>query len=89
MTLAHLDNLVSAHALHQERPDQSQIDGMIRSAKIRLADFEVEGLSDEGKFLAAYGAAHSLALAAMRWHGYRTDKRYLVFQCLAHTVGLE
>jgi hypothetical protein len=25
----------------------------------------------------------------MRWHGYRTDKRYLVFQCLEHTVGIE
>jgi hypothetical protein len=30
-----------------------------------------------------------LALAAMRWHGYRSDKRYIVFQCLQHTVGLE
>ena len=22
------------------------------------------------------------------WHGYRSQKRYLVFQCLKHTVGL-
>ena len=35
----------------------------------------------------AYGAAHALALAALRWHGYRSDNRYLVFQCLKHTVG--
>lgn len=25
----------------------------------------------------------------MRWHGYRCENRYLVFQCLEHTVGLE
>lgn len=25
----------------------------------------------------------------MRWHGYRSDNRYLVFQCLQHTVGME
>lgn len=25
----------------------------------------------------------------MRWHGYRSDNRYLVFQCLQQTVGLE
>ena len=30
-----------------------------------------------------------MALAALRWHGYRSDARYLVFQCLQHTVGLE
>jgi hypothetical protein len=25
---------------------------------------------------------------AMRWHGYRPDKRYIVFSSLAHTLGL-
>ena len=30
-----------------------------------------------------------LSVAAMRWHGYRSDNRYLVFQCLEQTVGLE
>ena len=29
-----------------------------------------------------------LTWAALRWHGYRSDSRYLVFQCLQHTVGL-
>ena len=24
-----------------------------------------------------------------RWHGYRSDARYIVFQCLQHTLGLE
>ena len=62
---------------------------MVKSAKTRLSDIEDTGLSEEGRFALAYGAAHSLALAALRWHGYRSDNRYMVFQCLQHTVGLE
>lgn len=27
-------------------------------------------------------------LAALRWHGCRSDNRYLVFQALPHTLGL-
>jgi hypothetical protein len=27
-------------------------------------------------------------LAALRWHGYRSEKRFLVFQALEHTLGL-
>lgn len=89
MPLTPLENLVRTGNLKSEPADQSQIDGMIRSARARLADIEVAELSDEGKFSSAYGAAHSLALAALRWHGYRSDKRYVVFQCLPHTVGLD
>jgi len=40
------------------------------------------------RFDLAYNAAHGLALAALRAGGYRSDKRYMVFQCLAHTVNL-
>ncbi|VAW63589.1 hypothetical protein MNBD_GAMMA09-4 [hydrothermal vent metagenome] len=54
-----------------------------------MKDAQIEGLSEDGRFSLAYGAAHALALAAMRWHGYRSDNRYLVFQCLQHTIGLE
>ena len=35
----------------------------------------------------AYNAAHATALSALRWHGYRSENRYLVFQCLEHTLG--
>jgi len=89
MALEHLDNLVKIGRLKVEPPDQNQFDGMLKSAKTRLKDIKVEGLSEVGKFSSAYGAAHSLAVAAMRWHGYRSDNRYLVFQCLQHTVGLD
>ena len=89
MTLENLDNLVKIKQLKVEPPDQNEFDGMVSSAKRRLKDAEVEAVSEEGRFLSAYGAAHVLSVAAMRWHGYRSDNRYLVFQCLQHTVGLE
>ena len=37
----------------------------------------------------AYNASHALALAALRRLGYRSDNRYLVFQCLQHTLDIE
>jgi hypothetical protein len=40
-------------------------------------------------FSLAYGAAHAFSLAALRWHGYRSENRYLVFQCLQHALGLD
>ena len=88
MTLANLDNLVKTNNLKTEPADQKEFDGMVISAKRRLQDANVESLSDDSRFSLAYGAAHALSLASMRWHGYRSDNRYLVFQCLEHTVGM-
>ena len=62
---------------------------MLESAKRRLKDAQIDGLSEDSIFSLAYGAAHALSLAAMRWHGYRSENRYLVFQCLQQTIGLE
>lgn len=89
MPLEKLDNLVKIGKLQQESPDQREFDGMVASAKARLQDAKLTGLSADSQFSLAYGAAHALSLAAMRWHGYRSDNRYLVFQCLEQTVGLE
>lgn len=89
MTLEHLDNLVKIKQLKKEPPDQKEFDGMLASARRRLQDAGVEAVSEDGRFLSAYGAAHALSVAALRWHGYRSDNRYLVFQCLQHTVGLK
>jgi hypothetical protein len=36
----------------------------------------------------AYSAAHALCLAALRHHGFRPSKRYIVFQVLPDTLGL-
>ena len=45
-------------------------------------------MSLESRFDLVYNASHAFALAALRFHGYRSNSRYLVFQCLQHTVGL-
>jgi hypothetical protein len=47
-------------------------------------------LSPEIRFDLAYNAAHALALAALRWNGYRlNNSRYIVFQALPHTLELD
>lgn len=89
MTSPNLDNLVKIKKLKPEPPDQKEFDGLVRSAEVRLKDVENASLSIEGRFDLTYNAAHALALAALRWHGYRSDNRYLVFQCLPHTLGMD
>lgn len=84
-----LNNLakVSKGGLKIEPPNQAEFDGLVRSAKRKLLDAATPTLGLESAFDLAYNAAHALALAALRWHGYRSENRYLVFQALAHTVG--
>jgi hypothetical protein len=88
MPLSELDNLVRIGKLKVEPPAQAELDGLIRSGKVRLADAQKPDLGAESRFDLAYNAAHALSLAALRWHGYRSDNRYLVFQTLIHTLGL-
>jgi len=88
MTSPNLDNLVKARQLKKEPGDQKELDGLVRSARARLVDARNTSLSTESRFDLAYNAAHAFALAALRWHGYRSDKRYTVFQCVPHTLGL-
>jgi hypothetical protein len=82
-----LANLASIGKLKAEAPDAREGAGLLRSANLRLQDARQPVLSLEGRFDLAYNAAHSAALAAMRFHGYRSENRYLVFQCLEHTLG--
>lgn len=84
-----LDNLARIGKLKAEPPAQVELDGLVRSGRVRLRDAENAALSLESRFDLAYNAAHALSLAALRWHGYRSENRYLVFQCLEHTIGLE
>ena len=83
-----LDNLVRIGKLKAERPAQSEIEGLLRSGQSRLTDAERADLSLESRFDLGYNAAHALALAALRLRGYRSESRYLVFQCLQHTIDL-
>lgn len=88
MTSSNLDNLVRSGQLKGEPAAQSELDGLIRSSLARLNDAANEVLAIESRFDLAYNAAHALALAALRWHGYRSENRYLVFQTLTHTLDL-
>ena len=88
MTSRNLDNLVKAGKLKVEPGSQPEFDGLLRSARARLIDARNETLSIESRFDLAYNASHALALAALRWHGYRSENRYLVFQVLEQTLGI-
>lgn len=88
MGLQPLDNLVRIRQLKAEAATQSELDGLIRSGTARLNDTKTETLSLDSRFDLAYNAAHAFSLAALRWHGYRSEHRYVVFQCLAHTIKL-
>ena len=88
MPLQQLDNLVRIAKLKSEPVAASEFDGLFHSGKVRLKDAGNEGLSPESRFDLAYNAVHALALAALRWHGYRSENRYLVFQCLEHTLNV-
>lgn len=89
MTSSNLSNLARIGKLKVELPAQSELQGLLRSGRIRLADARNTANALESRFDLAYNAAHSLALAALRWHGFRSEDRYLVFQALEHTLGFE
>lgn len=83
-----LDNLVRIGQLKAEPAAQAELDGLLHSAGARIKDAENVQLSFESRFDLSYNAAHAFALAALRFHGYRSDNRYLVFQSLQHTLQL-
>jgi hypothetical protein len=74
--------------LKAEQPDAAEFAGLVRSGNARLKDAQNKSLALESRFDLAYNAAHALCLAALRWHGYRSSQRYIVFQLLPHTLGL-
>jgi hypothetical protein len=81
-----LETLAATGLLKREPPVPDEINGLIRSASARLGDAQKTSNSPESRFDLAYNAAH--ALAALRFHGYRSEKRYIVFQALPHTLGV-
>lgn len=85
--ISELENLVRIGKLKREPVAQLEFTGMLRSGRTRLTDAQNKALAWESRFDLAYNAAHILALAALRWHGYRSDNRYIVFQVIPHTLG--
>lgn len=74
--------------LKAEPADPKEFAGLKRSGLARLKDASIPSLSLESRFDLAYNAAHALCFAALRWHGYRSNNRYVVFQLLPQTLGL-
>jgi hypothetical protein len=84
-----LERLASTGLLKHEPPGREEIAGLIHTAEVRLKDARKTTNASESRFDLAYNAAHAFALAALRIHGYRTDKRYIVFQALPHTLAVD
>lgn len=80
MSLPALDNLVRIGQIKVEPRSKAEVRRMLAMARTRLADARLVSLSPEGRFTSAYNAAHASELAALRWHGYRSENRYTVFQ---------
>lgn len=74
--------------LRREPADAGEFSGLLKSGLARLSDAAHASLSIESRFDLAYNAAHAFSLAALRWHGYRSGNRFIVFQLLPHTLGL-
>lgn len=84
-----LENLCGpSKPLTAEAPDTREFAGLLRSGQARLADAQLAQLSLESRFDLVYNAAHAMCLAALRWHGYRSSNRFIVFQVLPHTLSL-
>jgi len=88
MSIEKLEALVKTRALQPEPVDQEEVESLVASGKARLTDAENQELSLESRFDLSYNAAHALSLAAIRNCGYRSSKRYIVFQCLGITLGI-
>ena len=84
-----LQNLLKIGQLKAEPPDQTEFDGLVKSARRMLPDARNPANASESRFILAYDATRFLALAALRWHGYRSENRYIVFQVLVHTLSID
>jgi hypothetical protein len=50
MGLQQLDNLVRIRQLKTEEPVQAELDGLVRSGKLRLTDAQIQTLSVDSRF---------------------------------------
>jgi hypothetical protein len=80
-------NLQKIGQLKAEPSAASEISGLLRAAENRLRDAENRSNSIDSRFSLAYDAAHSLALAALRKQGYRSENRFIVFELLPVTLA--
>ncbi len=84
-----LDNLVKIGKLNTGPSTDAEISGLVQRGLVKIEDYKQAELSMDSRFDLAYSAAHALCLAALRHAGYRSENRYIVFQCTQHTISLE
>ena len=86
-----LVNLARADLLASEPTSAEEIGRLLKAADDQLRDSRNASLSAASRFILAYGAAHALALAALRAEGYRPvaskGHRKIIFQALGSTAG--
>lgn len=88
MTSTTLDNLVRIGKLKSQPPGRGEFESLLSLARTLLATVtDSKDMATESQFVLAYDAAHAASRAALRAFGYRSEDRYLVFQCLEHTIG--
>ncbi len=88
-----LENLIGK-TLERIEPDPAAIVRLLRAAERNLADAQVERISAENRFDAAYKAIMQLASAALQANGYRTltsrpGHHMTMIQTLGRTLGLD
>ena len=84
-----LENLVRIGKLKVDPSTDEEVRGLIRRGLVKIEDYKHPDLSIETRFDVIYGAAHAFCLAALKNAGYRSESRYIVFQCAQHTICLE
>jgi len=87
-----LKNLLGI-SLDSVAPDREQIGKLLAAAERNIADAQLEGLSAENRFDAAYKAIMQLAMTALNANGYRTltskpGHHQTAIQTLTTSVGL-
>jgi len=88
-----LENLLKIGQVKEHPPAPDEIEKLLAAAERNLRDAEVEEISPETRFDAAYKAIMQSALAALMMHGYRPDTKkpghhMTVLQSTPHTIGL-
>ena len=87
-----LKNLLGI-SLDAVNPDKAQLAKLLAAAQRNIADAQLQGLSTENRFDAAYKAIMQLAMVALNANGYRTltskpGHHQTAIQTLPLTVGL-
>lgn len=88
-----LENLRAIGRLQAHAPDRGAIQKLLTAARRNLADAQVESISQDNRFDAAYKAIQQCAMVGLWASGFRTSTsqpghHQTALQCLTLTMGL-